>query len=249
MGSFYEFVATLKDFLHIVFLKFPLIITGTLLILGLVTVNTAYLWVSLGTVATFFGVYLIQLIVELIINYKPDWAGPFTTPANNICNILTTTSSVVKTGNYIVTPSYWFAFLLFFITYTFRNALQIYNKPPGAQASADPDTLDNRKFQAAITMFLLVALGLAFLIMRMVLNKNCETWLGMILGATGGAAVGYYWFEALVDCGEDRAFDLFGILGRIMPPSVTEPQACIYNAQEQEEEDARKLAAKSCPAA
>jgi hypothetical protein len=229
MGSFYEFVATLKDFLHIMFLKFPLIITGTLMILGLVTVNTAFLWVSFGSIVTFFGVFIIQLLFELLVTAKPDWAGAFTVPASNICNILTTTSTLTKTGNYIVTPSYWFAFLLFFITYTFRNALQIYNKPPGAQATADPDTLNNRMFQASLTMFILVILGLAFTIIRMVLNKNCETWLGAFLGSVGGATIGYYWFEALINCGEDRAFDLFGILGRIMPAATTEPQACIYN--------------------
>ena len=232
MGSFYEFVATLKDFLHIMFLKFPLIITGTLMILGLMTVNTAYLWVTFGSIVTFFGVYLLQLLFETLINFKPEWAGAFAVPANNICNILTTTSSVTKTGNYIVTPSYWIAFLLFFITYTFRNAQQIYDKPPGSQATADPDTLNNRMFQAGLTMSLLVALGLAFVVIRMILNKNCETWLGAVLGAAGGATIGYYWFEALVSCGEDRTFDLFGILGRIMPASTTAPQACIYNPEE-----------------
>ncbi len=232
MGSFYEFVATLKDFLHIMFLKFPLIITGTLIILGLITVNTAYMWVGLGAIVTFFGVYLFQLLVELLLNAKPEWAGAFTTPASSICNILTTTSTVTKSGSYIVVPSYWFAFLLFFVTYTFRNALQIYNKPPGAQAVDDPETLNNRKFQAGLCMALLVALALAFVLIRILRNKSCETWLGMFLGAAGGATIGYYWFEALVECGEDRAFDLFGILGRIMPAKSSAPQACIYNPDE-----------------
>lgn len=228
MGSFYEFVATLKDFLHIMFLKFPLIITGTLMILGLVSVNTAYMWVGLGSVVTFFGVYILQLMFELLLTMLPNIAGPFTVPASSVCNILTTTSTVTRAGNYLVTPSYWVSFLLFFITYIFRNALRIYKKPPGAQATADPDTLNNRKFQAGLAMFLLVALGLAFIIMRMFFTR-CETWLGAVLGAAGGAAMGYYWFEALVNCGEDRTFDLFGILGRIMPATTTAPQACIYN--------------------
>ncbi len=232
MGSFYEFVATLKDFLHIMFLKFPLIITGTLMILGLVTVNTAFMWVCLGSVVTFFSVFIFQLLFEILVTAKSEWAGAFTVPASNICNILTTTSTLTKTGNYVVTPSYWMAFLLFFITYTFRNALQIYNKPPGAQATADPDTLNNRMFQASLTMFLLVVLGLAFVLIRMILNKNCETWTGAMLGAAFGATIGYYWFEALINCGEDRTFDLFGILGRIMPASTTTPQACIYNPDE-----------------
>lgn len=228
MGSFYEFVATLKDFLHIMFLKFPLIITGTLMILGLVSVNTAYLWVGLGSVVTFFGVYIFQLMFEIIFSAKPEWAGPFSVPASSVCNILTTTSSVTRSGNYVVTPSYWITFLLFFITYTFRNSLQIYNKPPGAQASSDPDTLNNRMFQAALSMFLLVVLGLAFVIIRMFYTR-CETWVGAILSIAGGATIGYYWFEALVSCGEDRTFDLFGILGRIVPATTTEAQACIYN--------------------
>lgn len=228
MGSFYEFVATLKDFLHIMFLKFPLIITGTLMVLGLVSVNTAYMWVGLGTVVTFFGVYIIQLMFELLFTAKPEWAGPFSVPASSVCNILTTTSAVSRSGNYVVTPSYWITFLLFFITYTFRNSLQIYNKPAGAQATTDPDTLNNRMFQAALSMFLLVVLGLAFMIIRM-FYTSCETWAGAALSMVIGATLGYYWFEALVSCGEDRAFDLFGILGRIMPATTTEPQACIYN--------------------
>ena len=229
MGSFYEFVATLKDFLHIMFLKFPLIITGTLMILGLVSVNTAYLWVGLGSVVTFFGVYIFQLIFEVIFTAKPEWAGPFSVPASSVCNILTTTSTITRSGNYVVSPSYWITFLLFFITYTFRNSLQIYNKPPGAQASSDPDTLNNRMFQAALSMFLLVVLGLAFLIIRMFYTR-CETWIGAALSVAGGVTLGYYWFEALVSCGEDRTFDLFGILGRIVPATTTEPQACIYSA-------------------
>jgi hypothetical protein len=232
MGSFYEFVATLKDFLHIMFLKFPLIITGTLMILGLVTVNTAFLWVSTGTIVTFFGIFIFQLLVQLLVTAKPEYAGPFTVPASSVCNLLTTTSSVTRASDYIVTPSYWFAFLLFFISYTFRNALQIYNKPPGAQATSDPDTLNNRMFQASITMFLLVVLGLGFTLIRMIMNKNCETWLGAILGAAFGGTMGYFWYEILISCGEDRPSDLFGILGRIMPASTTAPQACIYNADE-----------------
>ena len=53
MGSFYEVVATLKDFIYVGYLKFPMIMTGTLMILGLAQVNTAYLFITLGIFALF----------------------------------------------------------------------------------------------------------------------------------------------------------------------------------------------------
>ena len=226
MGSFYEFVATLKDFLHIAFLKFPLIITGTLLVLGLVTVNTAFLWVSFGAIVTAVAVFIVQLLFSLIYSKKPEWASYFAVPSNEFCNILTTTGKL--TGQINVSPSYWYSILFFFMSYLFMNALQIYNKPAGSQATAEPDTLNNRQFQASMCMGLILLVSAIMIIVRMTYSRGCETLIGFLL-SLGAIGIGIGWFNALVDCGEDRAFDMFGILGRIMPASTVEPQACVMS--------------------
>lgn len=226
MGSFYEFVATLKDFLHIAFLKFPLIITGTLIILGLITVNTAFLWVSFGAILTASAVFIVQLIFNLILIKVPQYTDLFCVPPNDFCSILTTTGKA--TGAVNVSPSYWYSILFFFMTYLFMNANQIYNTPAGAQSTTDPDTYNNRQFQASMCMGLIVLFTVIFVIMRVKYASNCETIIGLLL-STGAIGIGYAWFNALVDCGENRAFDLFGILGRILPPSTVAPQACIMS--------------------
>ncbi len=223
MGSFYEFVVTLKDFLHVGFLKFPLIITGTLFVLGLVTVNTAYLWVTMGAIVTATCVWLLQLLFTFILIKKPDWASIFSVSPNEFCSILTTGK---QTGLINVTPSYWLSILFFFATYVFMNALRIYNKPPGSQSTADPDTLNNRQFQASMCMGLVVVFTFILFYLRLKYAWGCEKILGIIL-SLGAIGIGIGWFNLLADCGEDRAFDLFGILGRIMPASTTTAQACV----------------------
>lgn len=223
MGSFYEFVVTLKDFLHVGFLKFPLIITGTLFVLGLVTVNTAYLWVTMGAIVTAAAVWILQLIFNVILSKKPDWASVFTVLPNEFCSILTVGK---QTGQVNVTPSYWYSLVIFFATYLFMNALKIYNRPPGSQSTAEPDTLNNRQFQASMCMGLIVLLTFILAYLRFNYASSCETILGFVL-SLGAIGIGVGWFNMLSDCGEDRAYDLFGILGRIMPASTTAPQACV----------------------
>ncbi len=229
MGSFYEFVATLKDFLHVGFLKFPLIITGTMFILGLVTVNTAYLWVTMGAIVTAAAVWFLQTLFNLLLIKKPEWSSTFTVPPNEFCNVLDLGKLI---GSVNVTPSYWFSILFFFATYAFMNALQIYNTPPGAQSTAEPDTLNNRQFQASMCMSLIVLFVAMMFFLRLKYAFSCETILGIVL-SLGAVGIGYGWYNILADCGEGRAFDLFGILGRIMPASTVAPQACVMSNPEE----------------
>lgn len=249
MGSFYEVVATLKDFIYVGYLKFPMIMTGTLMILGLAQVNTAYLFLTLGIFALFSGVYFLQLLFNfLAVNdtFKP-W---LTVPTREVCSILDETSlkafsvSSPKAGGVfqattsptrpdplkglsVVTPSYYMSFILFFFSYIFFNGLHLFNKDPGSAAESSPDSLNNRKYQAIMGMILAAVGMLAFVVIRLKLF-SCETALG-VLFSLPAAYLAYLWYNLLVDCGEDRMSDMFGILGRLMPVSMdaSQPTACI----------------------
>jgi hypothetical protein len=237
MGSFYEVVATLKDFIFVGYLKFPMIMTGTLMILGLAQVNTAYLFMTLGIFALFSCVYFLQLLFNFLAvkeSFKP-W---LTVPTRETCSILdeaavkafsipSTTRPDPLKGLTVVTPSYYMSFILFFFSYIFFNGLHLFNKDPGPSAESSPDSLDNRKYQAMMGMILALAGLLAFTIIRLKLF-SCETALGVFFSLPA-AYLAYVWYNLLVDCGEDRMSDMFGILGRLMPVSMdaNQPTACM----------------------
>jgi hypothetical protein len=237
MGSFYEFVATLKDFLYVGYLKFPMIITGTLMILGLAQVNTAYLFLTLGIFALFFGVFLLQLLFSALT--VSDELRPWLAkPTREVCSILdegatklfsapSTTRVDPLKGMTLVTPSYYLSFVIFFFSYIFFNALHLYNKDPGPAAASNPDGVNNRQYQAVIGMILCIVALLAFLVIRYYFF-SCETGLGFILSLPAGYFA-YLWYSILVDCGEDRMSDMFGIIGRLLPQSMDsqQPVACV----------------------
>jgi hypothetical protein len=236
MGSFYEFMATLKDFLYVGYVKFPMIMTGTLMILGLAQVNTAYLFLTLGIFALFFGVFLLQLLFSFLAtndSIKP-W---LTKPTRDSCSLLDessvklfstppTTGPDPLRGLTLVTPSYYFSFIIFFFGYLICNALHLYLKDPGDAAQINPDGVNNRQYQAMTGIVLASITLLAFIIIRFKLF-NCETLFGFLFSLPAGY-LAYVWYNILVDCGEDRMSDMFGILGRILPASMdaNQPVAC-----------------------
>ncbi len=237
MGSFYEFMATLKDFLYVGYAKFPMIITGTLMILGLAQVNTAYLFLTLGIFTLFFGVFLLQFLFNFLAT--SDALRPWLTkPTRESCSILDEAATKLFStsptkgpdllkGLSLVTPSYYLSFIIFFFSYIFFNGYHLYNKDPGPDAAANPDNLNNRKYQAMIGMILSCVALLAFLIIRFKLF-SCETLFGFIFSLPAGY-LAYVWYNILIDCGEDRMSDMFGILGRILPTSMgsQQPTACV----------------------
>ncbi len=233
MGSFYEALITLKDFIYVGYLKFPMIITGTLMILGLAQVNTAYLFLTLGIFTLFFCTFLLQLLFSFLAakeTFKP-W---LTVPTSESCSLLdeaatklfatpSTTRPDPLKGLSLTTPSYYMSFILFFFSYIFFNGLHLYNKDPAPNAQTDPDSVRNRKYQAMMGMILAAAGLIAFIVIRLKLF-SCETALGVIFSLPA-AYLAYVWYNILVDCGEDRMSDMFGILGRMLPASMDSNQS------------------------
>ena len=237
MGSFYEFIATLKDFLYVGYAKFPMIMTGTLMILGLAQVNTAYLFLTLGIFALCFGVFILQLLFSFLAT--SDAIRPWiTAPTRDSCSILDeaatklfSTPAIIGTnalkGLTIVTPSYYLSFIIFFFGYLICNALHLYLKDPGDAAKINPDGVNNRKYQAMTGIILASITLVAFIIIRFK-AFSCETLFGFLFSLPAGY-LAYVWYNILIDCGEDRMSDMFGILGRILPATMdaNQPTACV----------------------
>ncbi len=109
--------------------------------------------------------------------------------------------------------SYWLSTLVFFVTYLFINAYNLYNRP--ASKSAPAHKVDARETQAAMAMAIILIFGIGMLLYRF-LATGCETPLGLPVALVVFIPAAYYWYNVLVSCSGDRLTDLFGVVNRIM---------------------------------
>lgn len=201
-------VVKIREFIIHGFRILPIVLGAFAFIIGVGHANMAYFFLAVGIglivpiVNMFSNVIFGKLfsfgVPEALYKIQAQPAG---------CSVF---GEFANTGD---TVSYWLAALVFFVSYMFINAFNLYNRP--AQPNAPESKIEARKTQAAMAMAIILLFGIGMLLYRFVKTK-CETALGIPVALTVFIPLAYYWYKVLVSCSGDRLTDLFGVVNRIM---------------------------------
>ncbi len=139
------------------------------------------------------------------------------------------TSEVYTSDKFNVAPSFWIAQIVFFFSYLFANALDVYNILPVSDSPIEEWRVENRKGRASMIMGLSVFM-LIFLVMMRYLATDLETKTGIFIGVLTMAPLAYGWYTAASAIGV-RKMDVFGIVQQMVP--VTDDKSVTYCAPTQ----------------
>lgn len=202
-------IVKIREFIIHGFRILPIVLGSFAFIIGVGHANMAYFFLSVG-------IALIVPIVNMISNGifgkifsygVPEALYKIKAQPASGCSVF---GEFANTGD---TVSYWLAALVFFVSYMFINAFNLYNRP--AQPNAPENKVDARKTQAAMAMAIILLFGIGMLLYRF-FTTTCETVLGLPVSFAVFIPLAYYWYSLLVSCSGDRLTDLFGVVNRIM---------------------------------
>ena len=217
--SIEAFIVRSREFLMHGFRILPIVIAAFSFIIGIGQANMAFFFLFLGIA---FIVPIANMILNPIVGALFGLGVP-----EMLYKIKGTGLGCPVFGEFANqndTVSLWLATLVFFISYFFINAYNLYNRPSDPNA---PDyKVDARQTQALMAMAIILLFGIAMILYRFVLSKGCESPLGMPVALLAFVPLAYYWYQYLVSCSGDRLTDLFGVANRIMvEPSNSGPGA------------------------
>jgi hypothetical protein len=235
MDSLKGVLADMQGFLYGGILSLPLVIGGTMLILGLFTANYAMLFFLVGfLVIAPLGAGMLDIILQLL---PTSWIEVMRSDVCRVVQPFTTLQNPTgkqEASTTVITP--WLAMTTFFLGYMGANASQLYTRPAPTDPnltmdpSAAPDKrTTTRTSQAMLAMASVVLLTVVVLWFRY--KIGCESAVGLLLTTAAGGSAGYGWYQMLSVVGQDRLSDLFGIANRLMPPSAFRngPVACMLD--------------------
>lgn len=207
---------------------FPNVMIVSLFVLGITTGKLAWILVAIGGIL----VTILTLVVQYLLG-KSMGIGPLTDrPGATIieaCSLL----PVAIGSEYSAMPSLWTAVSVFFATYIFMNASNIYTQTP-ARINKEKLAVQQRKGVGLISMLAVTLLTVFLLVPRS--WSPCESKvriigidipIGMLVGAVVGIATGYIWWKVLDACGPDVYPDIHGVMIGLKPGTLrTNPMAC-----------------------
>lgn len=248
-------ISDLHVFLYGGLRSLPLVLGGTMLILGLFTSNYAILFFLVGFLiaaplatwvvnrfipilfnAGWYIAYYISLMFGKGISPPGEWTemSYFKAPVGDVCKLVIPYLTKNDGQPEVVISSEWMAMVSFFIGYVICNALQLYNTDMSNSASINsanaPDTKMKEQKRKGQAMVALISISLfALIVLYFRLTKGCEQWIGILLTAAGFGTAGYYWYDLLSKVGQGRLSDIFGIANRLLAPSAIKngPIACV----------------------
>ena len=231
MESLKGIITDMQSFLYGGVLSLPLVMGGTMLILGLFTANYAMLFFLVGfLVLAPLGAGFLDFLCQLL---PSSWTEIMRSDVCRVVQPFTTLQAPLgkqDASTAVVTP--WLMMTTFFLGYMGANAVQLYTRPAPPQ---DPNvTLDARvtvrTSQALLSIASVILLTLLVLWFRY--KIGCESVVGMVITTAAGGAAGYGWYRALSEVGQDRLSDLFGMANRLLSPSAFRngPVACMLDS-------------------
>ena len=123
-------------------------------------------------------------------------------------------------------PTTWCVMTVFFFTYLFLNAYDIYTRE--IPNNADEIAVDARKKRCGMSMFFIIVLALLCIFARYSVT-HCENGLGLTIGTGVGIFLSYLWYQMVRACGTGIFDDIFGITSRMLSPNanMANAQACV----------------------
>jgi magnesium-transporting ATPase (P-type) len=191
----------------------PIVLASFAFILGVGQGNMAFFFLFIGLALVVPILNLVSnSIFSMVLGKLPDALYKIKAPAVGGCAVF---GEFASAGD---VTSYWLAALVFFVSYMFINAYNLYNRP--SAPNAPENKVEARKTQAAMAMAIIVLFAIGMVLYRF-LATGCESPMGLPVALAVFIPAAYYWYDVLVSCSGDRLTDLFGAANRIM----TEPSS------------------------
>jgi hypothetical protein len=216
----------------------PLVIAGTMLILGLMTANYAMLFFLLGflvliPVATLITNVGAEFLLKII-----GFGDYFMIKPNDLCNLaipFAGSGSATSSTPTFVFSSLWMAMISFFFGYMTANAIALMGRESALPDNPDEDQVKKADLQAnlrksqAMTALISIAVAGGLAIAVRLLYASCDRLAGAIPTVAIFGSFGFVWYKALSSVGQDRLSDLFGIANRLLAPGAlaNQPVACM----------------------
>jgi len=232
MSSLKDILSDIRVFLYGGIRALPLVISGTFIILGLMTANYAMLFFLIGFLIlvpiTAIGIDLIAGLLGI-----DKW---FNISQTDTCQIvipyITNSSNSVQSATSTTFSTLWVSLMSFFFGYIISNGVALHSRPIinnkiSIKDDKNKQGIQTRKTQALISI--ITTIVIFFIVMGYRLYSGCESKWGMILSILIFASLGNAWYKALSKVGQDRLSDLFGIANRLLPQTAfqNEPIACV----------------------
>jgi hypothetical protein len=226
------FVCGTRNLLSQGFRSLPVLIGGSVLILGMAQGNINLLFFFVGLcILSPTSALLINMLWELVFSNTPSFLTvPFSLwkldgATAEACGIYSIGGSVPPTTLNAV-PSYWMTMIAFFYVYLYSNAHSLYDMKE--VKNAPKIGVEARKSQTMASMVIVIVGGILTTLLRFA--TGCETALGILLSWFLGSFLAHYWYKFMRRCGLGRLDDIFGINNRILPMQsyeTKEPTVCL----------------------
>jgi hypothetical protein len=208
-------VERMRSFLLMTYHDLPNVLFMGSILFGCLMGYLPLVWVGLGLILNFFGIYLIQQFFKFLFKegseqiYAPHSLG--CAVGYKVFRNLAGMGNNAKTPE-VVAPSQWMGAASFFSIFCIYNSIRLLLRP--ATTGADSKLVDNRR------AFSISALVIGLFFFGLVLMRGytgCETILGAVSGVTigGGLAVGFW--HLLNACGAGRIPDILQVVGSLAP--------------------------------
>lgn len=208
-------VERMRSFLLMTYHDLPNVLFMGSILFGCLMGYLPLIWVGLGMLLNFFGIYLIQKFFKFLFKegseqvYMPNSLG--CSVGYKVYRNLQGINNTAKVPE-IVAPSQWMGAASFFSIFCVYNSLRLLLRP--ATSGADSKLVDNRR------AFSLSALVIGIFFFGLILLRGytgCETILGGVSGVAigGGLAIGFW--HLLNACGAGRIPDILQVVGSLAP--------------------------------
>jgi hypothetical protein len=246
MDSLITILNDLKVFFYGGMSSLPIVIAGTMLLIGLFTTNYALLFFLVG--------YLIIVPSSvMLINYVYYAISGDEGIVSDICGVIKEQSNLSSSSTSTGYISAWLPMITFFIGYLITNAISLYTYRAQAPDTSNANVSDKAKIEndhnkmisaRKSHTFVTLMTALIFLVIILVYRRytQCESHIHLIIYALiilayGGIGVGWYYLINNV-CSQwmttntihrERYSDLLGIANRILSASETDndPLVCV----------------------
>jgi len=215
-----ENIMKARESIFQVFRSLPLALSITILLLGSFqgNMNLLIFFVGMGVLIPLLATVL-NILFEFIFKYAgehfslPD--NVWLIPEGTTCTLFDVLSEKSEPLNGV--PTVWTPMTVFFFTYLFLNAYDIYNRP--VPKGVDESAVNARKTRCGMSMFTIVIVFVLVMIGRYSL-MHCENALGLGIGSLLGLFTAWMWYSFVRSCGLGRFDDIFGISNRMLSPEV-----------------------------
>lgn len=209
-------LSTIKNSLMLFFLGLPLILINIISFLGIGLGNAGLLFLSIGQLIV---VPLLVMILHLFTNIIPD--------KMNHSDVGQLVPSYPLTSDKLnVYPSFWMAHFVFFFTYIYFNAREIYYLEPISQDIGYAAKIEARKTRMNLIIGFLMFTFIALIVIRYKFT-NTETIFGTIFSIGTFGFIGYIWYRLSSSMGI-RTMDIFGVAQQMfLVPNAINPLVCV----------------------